>query len=191
MNENQAKIMNLYILNYIRCRTAWLCRRRKTLIAVAAAIQHRRKYIVKLRHLLAMLNHDNISKTRRIRCCRRFPRNKGWWETVLTEYTDKRFKESFRVSRETFNYILAKIGKDITKQITSEIRISPDMRLAVCLYKLSRGDYNYTLAEMTGIGESTVIKILEEVCQVIVENLWQIRLKNIFRNLKKNLGKNL
>ena len=34
------------------------------------------------------------------------------------------------------------------------------MRLAICLYKLSQKDYNYTISEMTGVGESTVICIV-------------------------------
>ena len=46
------------------------------------------------------------------------------------------------------------------------------MRLAVFLYKLSRGDYYYTTSQMIGIGESTVAKIADEVCQVIIENLF-------------------
>ena len=48
---------------------------------------------------------------------------------------------------------------------------SPEMRLAICLYKLSRADYNYTISEMTGAGESTVICVVNEVSQAILENL--------------------
>ena len=46
------------------------------------------------------------------------------------------------------------------------------MHLTTCLYKLSREDYNYTISEMRGVGESTVICIVNEVSQAIVENLW-------------------
>ena len=59
------------------------------------------------------------------------------------------------------------------------------MRLAICLYKLSRGDYNYTISEMTGVGESTVICIVNEVSQAIVENLWKKFISNLF---PKNQG---
>ena len=46
------------------------------------------------------------------------------------------------------------------------------MRLGVCLYRLGRGDYQYTVAEMCGIGESTVCQIVIEVCSAIVKTLW-------------------
>ena len=45
------------------------------------------------------------------------------------------------------------------------------MRLTICLYKLSRADYNYSISEMTGVGESTVICIVNEVSQATAENL--------------------
>ena len=35
--------------------------------------------------------------------------------------------------------------------------ISPKMSLAICLHKLPRGDYNYTISEITGVGKLTVI----------------------------------
>ena len=104
------------------------------------------------------MNEKN--KKRSITSCRRFCRSTGWWELVWTQYDDKRFKETFRISRDTFKYILSEILVTIEKQNTAEEPISPEMRLAICLYKLSRKDYNYTISEMTGVGESTVICIV-------------------------------
>ena len=54
------------------------------------------------------------------------------------------------------------------------------MRLAICLCKLPRGDYNYTISEMAGVGESTVICIVNEVSQAIVENVWTKFASNLF-----------
>lgn len=51
--------------------------------------------------------------------------------------------------------------------------ISPECRLAICLYRMGRGDYYYTKAEITGLGMSKVHAIVTQVCQSIVENLWQ------------------
>ena len=59
------------------------------------------------------------------------------------------------------------------------------MRLAVCLYKLSRGDYNFTVAEMMGIGESTVISIVNEVCEAIIVNLREESVTEHFQIIKK------
>ena len=38
---------------------------------------------------------------------------------------------------------------------------------------MGRVDYYYTIAEMAGLGESTVHAIVTEVCESIVVNLWQ------------------
>ena len=45
-------------------------------------------------------------------------------------------------------------------------------RLAVCFYRLSRGDFYYTIAEMTSHGLPTIQNITNEVCSIIVSNLW-------------------
>ena len=57
-------------------------------------------------------------------------------------------------------------------ETTAKQPISPKERLAKCLYWLSRSDYYYTITEMTGIGLSTIQNITNEVCSVIVSNLW-------------------
>ena len=48
--------------------------------------------------------------------------------------------------------------------------ISAEMRLTVCLFRLGRGDYHYTLGEMCGIAESTVCQIVIEVSRAIVDS---------------------
>ena len=122
--------------------------------------------------LKEFLIHENKQKTKRVRSCRRHLRNTVWWQTVSSEYSDERFDQTFRVSRVTFNFLLPKIEHDITKKETAETPISASKGLVVCLYKLARGDYYHTISEMTGTGESTVIRIVDEVYQVIVENMW-------------------
>ena len=50
--------------------------------------------------------------------------------------------------------------------------ISPEFRLATCLYRLGRGDYTYTISEMTGLGVSTVCNIVVDVSEAIIKELW-------------------
>ena len=183
---NRLKFM---AMNYIRRRNLWLCRRRKLLISITSSIQ-RRKKLFKLKLALTKMIFSESKKTR-VRACRRFCRNVGWWETVQREYDDKRFKETFRLSRDTFNFILSKIRHDIEKCVVAEEPICPEMRLAICLYKLSRGDYYYTISEMTGIGESTVIAIVNEVCQSIINNLWKDSVENLFPKTEKDFNDSL
>ena len=45
------------------------------------------------------------------------------------------------------------------------------MRLATYIYKLTRGGYNYTIAEMEGVAEGTICQIIIDVCEAIAETL--------------------
>ena len=60
----------------------------------------------------------------------------------------------------------------IRKELVVEAPINPDQRLAICLYRLARGDYLYTIGDMVGLAESTACRIVVEVCTAIIEELW-------------------
>ena len=107
------------------------------------------------------------------RSCRRLERNNGWFNLVWSTYSEQRFKKTFRVSRETFSFILARIRHALERDTVNEEPISPECRLAIGLYRLARGDYYYTIAEMTGLGVSSVCTICSEVTRAIVENMWE------------------
>ena len=113
---------------------------------------------------------------------RRFIRNQGWFHTLWTEYSGKRFKQTIRVSKATFNYILLHIRDGLERRSVCEEPISPEERLAIALYKFGRGDYNRTVSEMSGYGESTIREITIEVANLIVEKLWPVHVK--FPNTK-------
>lgn len=140
---------------------SYLIARRKRLLSVC------------LLSLLVLLSQRRvITSVPRRRSCRRLVRNTGWWDNVWKNYSDSRFKKTFRISRATFRYILNRIEPVLTRETLTEDPISPDERLAICLYRLGRGDNYYTIAEMVGRGVSTVSSIVEEVSQVLVEHLW-------------------
>ena len=108
----------------------------------------------------------------RLRSCRRLNRNTAWWQKIWGTYSDARFKKTFRVSRPTFNFILSRIRHRLLKQVITEEPISPEERLGICLYRLARGDYHFTIAEMVGRGVATVYNIVHEVSEVLVDELW-------------------
>ena len=91
---------------------------------------------------------------------------------VWESYSDKRFKQTFRVNRSTFNIILSRIRHRLERETVTEEPISPEFRLAICLYRLARGDYIYSIAEMVGLGQSTVSTIINEVSEAIVTFMW-------------------
>ena len=72
-------------------------------------------------------------------------------------------------------YILNRIRHVLERDTVTEDRISPECRLALCLYRLGSGDYFYTIAEMAGLGVSTACTIVDDVTQAIVNNLWSDR----------------
>ena len=79
-----------------------------------------------------------------------------------------------------FHYILQKVGPAILKEGNGVGSTSPAECLAVTIYKLGRGGYNYTIGEMTGYAESTVSCLIKEVCQAIVEILWEESVTKLF-----------
>ena len=84
---------------------------------------------------------------------------RGSWDTVKKHYSDERIKYTSRMNRNMFSYILKNIRGGIQKQIVNELPISPEMRLAVCLWKLTRGVYNCTVGEMVGIAQGAICRI--------------------------------
>ena len=148
-------------------------RRRRQLLqtTVIHLLSKRRRLLgICLLLLLTLIQRNDVVTP--IRTCRRLIRNSGWWNTVWNDYTDARFKKTFRVTRGTFIYILSRIRHRLERKTVTEDPISPELRLAVCLYRLGRGDYFYTIAEMTGLGVSTVSTIVQEVTQAIVDCMW-------------------
>ena len=76
------------------------------------------------------------------RSCKCFVKNQRWCDTVVNNYSDERFKYTFRMSRNMFNYIFENIGGGLQKQIVTKLPINPEMRLAICLCKLAVEDYH-------------------------------------------------
>ena len=67
-----------------------------------------------------------------------------------------KIQETFLIFRSTFRYISNRIGPFLARETVTKDPISPELRLALCLYRLGHGDYLYTLAEMAGVGVYTV-----------------------------------
>ncbi len=95
-------------------------------------------------------------------------------------------KQNFRITKATFAFILGEIKDDLERETTGEAPVSPAVRLAVCLYRLAKGDYLHTVAEPTGLGTSTVCIIVKEVSSIIVKRLWeQFVSKNFPHNIEE------
>lgn len=148
-------------------------RRRSAMQKLIVLLRRRRQLFIRLTFVALLLTFTRNNTTIiRYRTCRRLQRNTGWIEQVLNTFSEARFKSTFRITRETFWYILSKIQIRLDRQTVTEDPISPACRLAICLYRLARGDYFYTISELFGFGRSTVSVIVNEVTQAIIEVLW-------------------
>ena len=58
-------------------------------------------------------------------------RNVDWFTDVWSTYSEKRFKETFRISRTTFMFLLGRIRNAIEKDTITEEPIFPEARLAI------------------------------------------------------------
>jgi len=87
---------------------------------------HERNLMIKALFLATiLLISNNESRRCASRIARRLPRNTGWWQTVWNTYSEKRFKQTFRVSRKTFNFILSRIHHKLERQTLCEEPVSP------------------------------------------------------------------
>ena len=68
----------------------------------------------------------------------------------------------------------------------TKIPVSPECRLAICLYRLGQGDYLYTIAQLCGIGVATVHSIVKEVCETIIRNPWKESVQAYFQTTEQN-----
>ena len=82
-------------------------------------------------------------------------------------------KELSECQKKTFQFILRRIHHTLKRQTLCEELISPAFRLGLSLYRLGRGDYFYTIAEMVGLAPCTVSTIVHEVNEAIVSCLWE------------------
>ena len=143
-------------------RRNYVARRNKILVCINRNLEKRKDIFLKILDLINLQAslQELLPKRRTLRFGRFYRHNKNWWGAVSQTYSQKRFKHTFRVSRTTFNFTLSKIQYRIQKEYVTKEPNPPDKRLAICLYRLGRGDYLYAIPEMVALAESTVCQIV-------------------------------
>ena len=162
-------------------------RRKAKIFLLLEVLRRRRQLAAAWLQIILLLTNVQNTVGRSPRTCRRLRRTQGLWANVWSYSDDVRFKKNFRITKGTFLFIRAEIKQDLEKETTAEAPVAPEIRLAVCfLYRLARGDYLGTVAELTGLGTSTVCEIVKEVSFSIVHHLWQ---KFVAKNFPDNSEK--
>ena len=111
--------------------------RRRALHTALRSVYQRRQLLLRVACLTVLLLANNNGAAVLSRSCRRFQRNVGWFTNLWSTYSEKRFKETFRISRSTFLFILGRSRHLIEKDTITEEPISPECRLEICLYRLA------------------------------------------------------
>ena len=123
------------------------CRKRHTRILKMLEYFTRRRRVLlnsmlPLQLISASLLSISQERPRKLRGARQVHQS-GWWKMAWEQFTEERFKKTFRLGRETFSWLILQIGDAVKKEDTGQGCIEPDERLAMCLYRLTRGDYLY------------------------------------------------
>ena len=113
-------------------------RRLNMQMALNHLVARRRRVLNACFLVLLFISSQRNNITPVSRSCRRLTRNTGWWENAWNNYSEARFKKTFRVSRSTFRYILNRIGPFLARETVTEDPISPELRLGLCLYRLEK-----------------------------------------------------
>ena len=104
-------------------------------------------------------------RNRRLQVARRsrrawvFPRPQNWFQELLNSRAlDHWWKENFRVSRATFEYICRLVGPAIARQNTRmRVAIPVEKRVTVSLWRLTTGECYRSCGLMIGLAKPTVV----------------------------------
>lgn len=89
-----------------------------------------------------------------------------------------RFKDNFRMTPGTFDYLLATVKHKIQRQDTQMRKaFDPETRLCVTLHFLATGVNFHQLAFMYGLGRKTVSDLVYDCCEAIWDLLQPIYMK--------------
>ena len=104
-----------------------------------------------------------LRKTRRVR--------RVWFQTLLNgNFVEEWWKENFRISRRTFEYIVRLVGPDLAKKDTRLRECIPvNKRVAVALWRLATGDTYRSTGLQFGIGRCTAMLLKADFCKAIAK----------------------
>lgn len=94
-------------------------------------------------------------------------RSSEWPHMAETTFTDRQWYENFRVSMETFQYIVSEVEHEIRRQDTKFRKaVCPSTKVAILLYYLGSTAEYRTIANLFGVQISFVSLCIKEVAIV-------------------------
>lgn len=97
-------------------------------------------------------------------------RSKDWWErVVLVEFTDREWKQNFRMKRRSFMKLCALMESHMApEEVTVRSPVPLIMRVAIVLYKLGSSAEYRIIANQFGISKSSVKKFVYMFCKSMI-----------------------
>ena len=119
--------------------------------------------------MLSIQQQNNINHRKR-KTMWVYPRPQFWFEQlVVNHYQDHLWREHFRVSRDTFEYICGLVGPQLIRQNTIlRQAITVEKRVSVALWRLATGNSYRTVGLTFGIGRCTAMNVKDEFCSALI-----------------------
>ncbi len=100
------------------------------------------------------------------------PRSSEWFNMAITNFSDKEWCDNFRLSKETFTYIVSMVGDAVLRKDTKLCKaISSQKRVAITLFFIGTTAEYRTIANLFGASTSFVCKCIKDVSKAIVGKL--------------------
>ena len=94
-----------------------------------------------------------------------------WHKTMTNHWDEKDWIKNMRMSYNAFNLLCNTLRPNILKEDTRFRKCIPaEIKFAATLYYLSRASDYRTIANLFGLGRTTVCSIVQTVCKQIVRN---------------------
>ena len=104
------------LYTYMKQRKKWRRRRRNLIAGIIQSLKNRNEKLYQINFTCLTLLENQLFTKKRNRRFRRLPRtNTFWWEIVWNSYSDDLFKQTFRLSRFTFTFVLSQIDTNLWK----------------------------------------------------------------------------
>ncbi|XP_062564999.1 uncharacterized protein LOC134227484 [Armigeres subalbatus] len=97
--------------------------------------------------------------------------NSSYWENDVPNFCEKKFKNTFRVSRSTFDFLVDKLQNIAKMDTLLRPAIPLAKRIAIALYALGSSAEYRTIGSLFGVGRTTVGELVLVVSQEIVVKL--------------------
>ena len=129
----------------------------------------RLRFLQSLQMLYLFYRTHRLQVARRPRRAWVFPRPQNWFQELLNNRAlDHWWKENFRVSRATFEFICRLVGPAIVR-LNTRLRdaVAVKKRVAVSLWRLATGECYRSCGLMIGLAKPTVVKCCHEFVEAI------------------------